>query len=367
MARFGQLALIGPGNNSIVYNWDGDTSVAPIVTTNAPTGDYVFVDRNIINILNAAGVDGRIQWNDPGELTDWTGTPFNFAGEDDIEDADKWLSQINVRGTNLLWTNTQTFTHRFIDRPFVWETKPLDTSIGIISQNARAKHRGIAYWTANDNFYQYSGGVIRPIPGNGPGGENPIRNFVFNNLNTSQKSKCFAWTNSKFNEWWFHYPAGAATACDKVVAFNTEFQFWMIHDFTRSAAEFPVPIGDFPHLGDESGNVYRHEKGTDANAASFAWDLTSNYPFLETESTVVYGGIYPDSNQVGDITLAINFKEFPQSTADPFVNETVTPTTEQVAFTRSARFRQVVLSGNVVGQTWKMGKWFERIDIGTPE
>lgn len=367
-ARFGQLAILTPGDNSTVYNWAGDTDDAPIVTTNAPTGDLVFTDRNIINVLNAGGVDGRIQWNDPGELTDWTATPFNFAGQDDIEEADAWLSQINVRGTNLLWTNTQTFTHRFIGRPFVWETKLLDSEVGIISQNARAKHRGKSYWMANDNFYSYSGGVIEPIRGNGRGGRNPVRDFVFDNLNTTQKSKCFAWSNAKFDEIWFHYPSGSSTFCDKVVAYNTVENHWVTHTFDRSSAEFPIKIGDFPHLGDEDGCVLRHEKGTDADASALAFSVTNNSPISVTNKTVDHSGIYPDSNQVGDITVSFAMRQFPQgplSTAagSPF---TVTPTTTQLAFTLNGNnYRVMTIAGSAVGQSWRMGQWLENIDLGT--
>ena len=117
-ARFGNNQLLTPGDQTGLYQWTGTTDTAPTLVTNAPTAiNYVYVSNEIINTFGASGVDNRVQWSDQGNSTVWTASPTNLAGQDDIEGADKFISQAQVRGTNLLFTPNQVFTQRFVGAP----------------------------------------------------------------------------------------------------------------------------------------------------------------------------------------------------------------------------------------------------------
>ena len=365
-ARFGNLALLGEGNNGNIYSWDGDDDFVPAIITNAPTGDYVFVDKNIIVVLNANGVDGRIKWGDQGELTDWTPTEENFAGEDDIEGADKFVSHVNVRGVNILWTATQTYTFRYIDRPLVWATQQIDPRVGIIGQNARTTYKGIAYWMDKDDFYFYNGGIVQPMRGNGDFGQNTVKHYVYNDINLDQGSKFFAWVNKQYHEVWFHYCSSGSTSCDRVARYNTQENTWTIDTWDRSSAEHPVALSQFPFMGDENSMVYRHERGVDADTSPLAWELHEPFRYFDGDYVQMVG-ILPDSIQTGDITMDIYTKGYPQSTEVLSATETVTPTTEQISFSSQGRFIQNRYSQSVLGGNFRAGNWLEKLQRGTKE
>jgi len=366
--RFGNNVVLTPGNQTGVYDWTGATTTAPMLLTNAPTAvNYVFVSDNIIVTLGASGVVNRVHWSDQGVSTTWTATATNFAGQDDIEGSNQFISHTNVRGVNLLFTGDQLWTMRFIGRPFIWEFKLVDVSDGIIGQNARASHNGIVYWMGNDDFFLYSGGVAKPIPSNS--GVNYVRDFVFSNINTTQASKCFAWYNKKFSEIWFHYPSASSTEPDKVVKFSTKELHWTPDSIDRTAAENPRNATQFPYLIDSSNAFFRHEKGVDADGSALSFSLTSPiYQAANGTDLVQFDGLIPDSTQTGDVTVTQTTREYSQvSSTETTQNITVTPTSGKVDMRQTNRTWQYKWVQAVIGGNWRMGDWFQRIRIGSPK
>jgi hypothetical protein len=366
--RFGSIVVLTPGNQTGLYEWNGDINVAPTLVANAPAAiNYVFVSDNIVVTLGADGVENRIQWSDQGDRTDWTPTAQNFAGQDDIEGADRFLSQVNVRGVNLLWTDNELYTFRFIGKPFIWETKRVNKTEGILGQNARIGINGVAYWVSNNDFFAYSGGVIRSIPGNSPDGQNYIRRFIFNDLNQTQKVKSFAWFNEKFSEIWFHFPRSTSDEPNVVARYSINENIWTIdRDFDRTAAEYPVNQDIFPKLVDTNNIIYRHEDGVNDADQPMSWYLDTNYLQLGSNEMEV-GGVVPDSIQTGDITLSVTTSPYPQSTKITTQSSlTITPTTEKVDFLNTGRNRQYRIENSDLDTNWRMGKWFEKIQIGAP-
>ncbi|MEE8208534.1 MAG: hypothetical protein V3T88_06245 [Nitrosomonadaceae bacterium] len=363
--RFGDLVIQTPGVQTGLYSWDSVTSVAPVLVTNAPTAiNYCFTSNNIAVTLGAGGIGNRIQWSDQGNLTTWTATAENQAGQDDIEGADDFISHLNLRGFNLLFTENQVYTFRYIRKPFVWETKLLDAGRGLIAQNARISVDGVAYWMGLDNFYQYRGGNVEITPSNTTP-ETTLKKFVFDNLNFAQRQKIFCFYNEKFHEIWWHYPSSGSNEPDRIVRFNIKDFTWTPDTLDRSAAEYPNVLSDFPRLIDIDGVIYDHESGDDDDAASLAFSLTGPF-FNSGTDTIEIGGIIPDSIQsTGNITVSVNVKRYPQSTSSTKGPFTITPTTELITPRISARFWQYVIAGDVLGQSWRAGRWQERIQGGT--
>ena len=357
--RFGDLIVFTQDNQTGLYSWAGAPGVLPELVTNAPTAiDYVFVTNNIAVTLGASGIGNRIQWSDQGNLTTWTPTAENQAGQDDIEGASDFLSHARLRGTNLLFTNDQVYTFRYVGKPFVFETQQLDPGIGLIARNARVVVNGICYWMSRDNFYWYKGGNPEIIPSNTIS-QSTVKNFVFNNINVAQESKIFAWYNDKFNEIWWHYPSGASDECDRVVTYNIRTNVWGTHTLDRTAAEYPNVLGVFPYLIDFDGVVYRHENGTDDDTAALEFSLTT--PFKTSGSfPISVGGVYFDSIRNEDITLTLNTKRYPKSDVSTS-SYTVADTTDKIVFKRRGRYWQYTISGNELGQAWRGGQWFELV------
>lgn len=368
--RYGDTVIMSPGNQGGVYQWSGDTDVAPTLVSNAPTKvNYAFISDNILVTFGAdtgsGEIENRIFASDLADITNWTSSSTNQVFDDDIEGAGRLISHCPVDGLNLIFTNYKTYTFRYIGLPAVWEIQLLDNAIGIIAPNARVSVKGIAFWMGLDNFYMWRGGKIETIPANSQN-ESTVKNYVFNDLNYGQKSKCFAWYNRNFNELWFHYPSATSMEPNRVAVCSLDDFSWTIHQLDRTAAEYPSSKNKTPRLVNED-NLYQHEVGSDASGSALSWTLTSPKSYYEKPTTNLLA-IIPDSNQSGNITFKHEAWLFPQSASVMYSNTTtITPTTERVPIVNNGRFYQFTWSGSELGQDWRMGAWFEEIQKGSEE
>lgn len=361
--RFSSKLLMTPGNQTGLYEWDGDTTVAPVLTTNAPTTiNYAFVSNNIV-VTFGNGVENRIKTSDQGDRTNWTSSSTNQVFVDDIEGAGRLVSHVNVNGVNLIFTKNQTFTFRYIGGLAVWEIKPKSLEIGIIAPMARCAVNGVGYWMGENNFYMWRGGNIEIVPSNSQA-QTTLYKYIFENLNYTQRSKIFMWYNEKFNEIQVHYPSASATEPDKVARLSLQDYSWTPDVSDRTAAEYPNVNIQYPRLISSANVLYRHEKTVNADGAALSWSLKTNDK-VSGKKFAALVGIVPDSTQVGDISVLLTGRLFPQSTATMMADTyTVTTTTERIPITSSARIWNYTFSGSAVGQSWIMGNWTEEPQEG---
>lgn len=365
MDTYGTDLIATPGGQTGVYVWDNDLEVAPTLLTNAPTAiNYVFVSNNIIVTLGAGGVGNRIQSSDNVDITIWSATSENQAYLYDEAQASDWVSHAPARGLNLLFTDSQVFTFRYINRPLIWEVKLLDNNSGIIAQNARVSHNGVVYWMGTSNLYMFRGGNVEIIPSNTTS-QTTLKRYIYDDLNYSQRSKIFGWFNEDYNEVWFHYPSADSMEPNRIVRIN-------ITDFThtpdvmdRTAAEYPAILGRYPYLIASDNTVYKHEYGFNADGQALPWSLTTPY-YSGGKNLTNLKGFIPDSIQDGSISVTINTKNYPQAgTIGEYGPYTVTTTTGMVAIETAARFWQYTIQGSEVDQDWASGRWQEIVAEGS--
>lgn len=363
---FGDNIILTPGNGNGLYTWAGTQAAAPPLLTNAPTAvNYAFVSDNILVTFGAGNVQNKIKTSDIGDPTVWTASSVNQVFEDDIEGAGRLKSHVSLNGTNLIFTDNQCYTYRYIGAPLIWQTKFKD-NIGIIAPMARVVVKGVAYFMGQDNFYLWRGGNIEVIPSNSSQ-ESTLLKYVFENINRAQASKSFAWYNKRYDEIWFHYPSAESNEVNRIVRYHVTDLHWTPDAMDRTAAEYPVLNLQLPRLVDSLGNFYRHEVGHDDSAVAMAFSLTS--PLQRFSSANVQNVIVvPDSIQTAgtNITLTVSGKSYPQS---PIVkqskNFTVTPQTEYIPTGVDGRYIQYAISGNALGQEWIMGEWLEGLQLSS--
>ena len=371
--RYGNNVIMTAGDQTGLYSWDGTTTVAPTLLTNAPTAiNYVFESNNIIVTFGDSDVDNRIKWSDQGASTVWTSTNINQAGDDDIEGADKFISHATARNGELLFTaGRKIVLMQYIGRPLVWSFTTIEAPDALIAPNARVSVNGIVYIMGNNNLWEYNGGVIRPLQSNSDTGHNYLRRYIFNDINTAQKSKCFCWYNPIWDEVWFHYPSSGSTEPDRVVRWSrSERHLTPDENYSRSAAESPVINNVYPRLAGVTGDnkIYKQEQGVTDNGSALDWSLT--FPSLQVGSDLVdIGEMIPDSTQTGDIGVVIEGKAYPQSSSSIYSGNTgtvsatsssytVSPTTERLSLNLQARTVDITISqtGETNGD-WIMGRW----------
>ena len=70
-----------------------------------------------------------------------------------------------------------------------------------------------------NEFYVYTG-AVQKLPCT-------VKDFIFNDLNSSQAEKIFAAANAGFSEVWWFYPSASSDEIDKYVVFNYQQKYGM--------------------------------------------------------------------------------------------------------------------------------------------
>jgi hypothetical protein len=374
MDRYGANVIMTPGNQGGLYSWAGAANVAPALVSGAPAAiNYAFVSNNIAVTFGAGNIPNRIVSSDQGNITQWTASSSNQVFDDTIEGAGTLKSHVALGNINLIFTDHQTYLFTYTGftpgvTNSIWSVELLEPNIGIIGPMARVSVGGAAYWMDTNNFYTWSGGNVNIIPANTQE-QSTIHNYVYQNINRGQSSKCFAWYNEQYDEIWFHYPSASSNEPDRVARLNRSDLTWTPDTFDRICAEYPNLTLGYPRLIDSGGVLFAHEQGNDDDGEPMEWSLTSNLRggdatrnSIGSASTKNYmlTGLVPDSVQTGDIAVEVTGRKYPQSTALLFDEEyTISPDTEMVPVQGGARLWQYNISGSEAGQVFRAGQWQE--------
>lgn len=100
-----------------------------------------------------------------------------------------------------------------------WNYDIVSSQISIMSSNSVVEMDGVFYWMGVDRFYAYNG-QVQVLP------NDKNINWLFNNLNYSQRQKVWATKVPRYNEIWFFYPRGTATECTDAIIYNTKDKLW---------------------------------------------------------------------------------------------------------------------------------------------
>ena len=100
-----------------------------------------------------------------------------------------------------------------------WIYDIVSSQISIMSSNAIVEMDGLFFWMGVDRFYVYNGSVqVLPNDKN--------VNYLFDNLNYTQRQKVWATKIPRYNEIWFFYPRGTAEECTDAIIYNTKDKIW---------------------------------------------------------------------------------------------------------------------------------------------
>ena len=141
--------------------------------------------------------------------------------------------------------------------------------------------------------------------------------YVFNDINTAQRSKVFATNNAQFGEAWWFYPSGTSNENDRYVIYNYKENYWNIGQLSRTTG-FDAGVFRNPIMFDSSGKFYDHEIG-------YSHDGTAPHaesgPILFGSNIVKVNEIIPDEKTQGEATLTFKSRFYPngsESTHGPF-------------------------------------------------
>lgn len=374
--RFGQNVIMTPGNQEPLYEWAVDPDTAPTEVTGTGKPDavnYAFVTDNFVCVLGPDGVDNKVQWPSQGTTNIWQPDVDNTAGSNTLRDAGRLLSQINVRGTNLIFSQNLIYTMRYVEgSQLVFQFVRMDGADGIIAQNARIAHKGVAYWIGNNGFFKYDGGMISEIGEAEDADYVTIKQYFFSRLSTNQRQKICAGVVRQYNEIWWFYPSQDSSNVhgyndnDSYIIYNTSEGWWAYGTLARTAVEYPAQVGNNQLMIGDDNVVYAHELGMNNNDSpmnAYA-DLRiimagSGDDYLEIT------GFMADAIITGDIKVTYFTKRFPQSTTETTKGPyTVTATTDLKRLRAYGRQRKVRIETNTLNSEFQLGDWYEYAKTG---
>lgn len=154
-------------------------------------------------------------------LTDWNGPTANQVNMS----SSKVVKGIPMRGgTNspagLFWATDSLIRVTFTGAaPLYWRYDIISSQISTMSSSCFIEMDGAYYWMGVDRFYVYNGQVsVLPNDKN--------VNWLFDNINFTQRQKVWATKVPRYNEIWFFYPRGDATECTDAIIYNVKDKIW---------------------------------------------------------------------------------------------------------------------------------------------
>jgi hypothetical protein len=315
-----------------------------------------------------------VRFSSQENIGDFVATATNTAGGQRLTDGNEITAALRSRGQILIWTDTALHGQQFIGPPFTFGFQQLGANCGIIGPHACADVNGVAYWMSKDAFFVFDG-TVKKIP-------STVQDYVYKNINLGQAFAVNVGINTQFNEVTWYYPTADSSYVNRCVTYNYLENVWSIGTLSRTAwrdtGTFPRPLATkynpeatesslTPIVGLTAGRsiLYNQETGVNDDGAPIEAYIYSGYFDIGDGDQVLFMKRFiPDfKNQVGDLTVRLLLRLYPQTSAtpsslDPYV---ITPTTDKVDTRARGRQIQLRIESTGVDTNWRFGTM--RVDI----
>lgn len=384
---FGEKLIMQLVNGGI-YQWDPDPlnlTTRATAISGAPTkSNYALVstpDRHLV-CFGTEGTIGTPATQDPmfvrfsnqEDINTFVATATNTAGGQRLTDGNEIVSALRSRGQILIWTDTSLHGMQYVGPPYTFGFQQLGANCGLIGPHASADVNGVAYWMSKDAFFVFDG-TVKKLPCS-------VQDYVFKDINVVQAQKVHVGINTQFNEvtWW--YCTADSNFINRFVTYNYLENVWSVGTMPRTAWQdlgvYAKPIAsDYDPTstaatistiyGLTAGRavLYNQEDGVNANGSAILAYVKSGYFDIGDGDNMLYMRRFiPDfKNQVGDLTVRLLLRPYPQASAvpsslDPYV---ITPTTEKVDTRARGRQISLQIESDAVDTNWRFGTL--RVDI----
>lgn len=312
-APFGNEVVMCPGDYTTgdgqkIYIWDGDTSVAPTVLTNAPTDcNWVMVVNNSIVALCGSTVKICAL----GAGTTWSGLLYRTK---DLERVDRLFAghAFGEKAAVLHYSGGMVLL-RYVGGADLWDFSDLACDDTLKSPYSSINIGGAHVMRCTRGFYRYDGGArVVPID------NSQNMDWILDNENLSYSWHDFAVADQRNNEAYFYFTVGADTEPGDYVLYQPRHGSFTLGEMQRTAAQRTTPQGPamlneiqyFANsTSDTATDIYRHFT---RGAVTFNWSAkTAAFFANNTDKQIFLRRFQPDARQSGDITLTITGKQYP--------------------------------------------------------
>jgi len=381
--------LIAQALDGGIYEWlpSGGLGTRAVAISGAPTkSKYALVstpDRHLV-CFGTEGTIGSPSTQDPmfvrfsnqEDINTFVATATNTAGGQRLTDGNTIITAVRSRGQILIWTDTSLHGQQYLGPPYTFGFQQLGANCGCIGPHAAADVNGVAYWMGRDAFFMFDG-TVKKIPCT-------VQDYVFKDINLIQSFQVHVGINTQFNEvtWW--YCSFTSDYIDRFVSYNYMENVWSIGTMPRTswvdmntfakpiACTYSVDSTQTPTYGNTiygltagRTRLYNQEDGVNAvNDPIEAYIVSGYFDIGDGDDMLLMSRFIPDfKNQVGNLTVRLLLRAFPQASAspsslDPYV---ITPTTQKVDTRARGRQIQLRIESDELGSNWRFGTM--RVDI----
>ena len=372
--NWGQVLLACPDGGAIFY-WQPNTGFAtaqPLTANGAPVrnaGMFVSMQTQMVIAYGSTDAQGigldtdplLVKWSAQGDYGDWAPSQTSQAGSRRIPTGSKLVSGLSVSQQELLWTDLDLWSMTYLGFPEAWGFTRIGNNCGLIGKRAVCRQGANVYWMGPANFFVLGGGGVNIIPCS-------VWDAVFQDLNTTYQSKCWAWSNTPFNEVWFFYPRAStsATEPDAYVKYNAAENVWDYgaDDLIDRSCGIDLSILGNPIAASPGGVIYQHEEGYDADGTPIIPVIETGWLALSEGRDVIFLDwifwdmlfkLFNSSNQSAQVQMTIYSTMYPNDTPREYGPYTFTNATLYQNLRVRGRFVRFKFTSTDAGSWWRIG------------
>jgi hypothetical protein len=368
-----------------VYLYDTSAGGLATIISGAPTkSKYALVstpDRHLVCFGTETTIGSPttqdpmfVRFSSQEDITNFVESATNTAGGQRLTDGSMIVTAVRSRGQILIFTDTSLHGQQYVGPPYTFGFQQLGANCGCIGPHAATDVNGLAFWMGTEAFYMFDGTVKKMAC--------TVQDYVFKDINLVQGQKVHVGVNSQFNEvtWW--YCSFTSDYIDRFVTYNYLENVWSTGSMSRTAwcdiGTYDRPLGAEYLLSSNAATidtiqgltagrtlVFNQEDGVNGNGSPiFAYIKSGYFDIGDGDNMLYMRRFIPDfKNQVGNLTVRLLLRPYPQATAspsslDPYV---ITPTTQKVDTRARGRQISLVIESDALGTNWRYGTL--RVDI----
>jgi hypothetical protein len=314
---WGEYLVACSTSDGKLYEWQLD-DVAPVTAaaqiTNSPTNcvGLTVTDERSIFALGANGNPRKVAWCDLEDNTVWTAASTNQAGSFTLTTSGKIMCARRVRGQILVLTDIDAHVANYVGLPFTYQFETAGRNCGIISRQAVAVLDNMTIWMGNRGFFVYDG-YVKPLASD-------VEDYIFSDLNGTQRSKIVCVPNTEFGEIWWFYPSSSSVENDRYVVYNYQEGHWAIGQMPRTCGT-DKGVFNYPMMWTPEGYVYDHEVAFVRPGGGAVYAETGPVQIGEGDRILHINELIPDERTQGDVTATFFKKYYPngvESTYGPY-------------------------------------------------
>ena len=393
LSNYGQTLVANPRGQTIFIT-DLPFLTPATALTNAPeqvTYTLVVPQRQVMALGCNEEVSGdfnplAIRFSDIEDITDWTTSPDNNAGEVILEGGGRIVGARLIGDLVYVWTDSSLFRGQFLGNPDqTWRFDRVGDHCGLIGPNAAVVLSQVAYWLTSElQFYQCAlGGAATPI-------QSPVQADMKEIVQPIQTDKIFASSCSQFGEVRWDLPdifgdatedievaidavdivavdddddlavslgEPAGTEVNRYVTVNVLEGSWSRGRMQRTSMLDAGP-GAYPIGTDAFGNIFIHERGQTADGDILEWSLESADQYItDASQLLMLKGVWPDfQSQQGSVSLEVITRKYPQAPERSHGPYVLTPDKSKKDFRATGRVARIKLSGASAPSFVRVGK-----------